>query len=170
MQVTKEDGKKKYKYKKKALSLEDSQARLKNDVSMLKSGALSLRQMFFNNKMILGIGIMNMILRDAQDGDAVKRFEMDDPESVRDVLIAVCGGRKMSYRFEMVRFSNRVSKGDDGAGLVGYLLDAKGAEVVRTMMTETDPSACAKTRCQAIIRLFNEAMVRMVSQPPPLDA
>merc|ERR1712129_571821 len=82
---------------------------------------------------------------------------MNEYLSVNGVLITVGGGQKQNYKFGRTQMSNRVWKGDDGNGLVGYLLDAQGAEIIKTLTTEQEPQA--KEHCDRLIKLFKDAML-----------
>ena len=104
---------------------------------------------------------MNLGLRNAEPDDAVKRFDMNESFAVISVLIAVGGGSKVNWRFDKTRMSERVKKGNDGHGLVGYLLDAQGAEVIRTLTTEQEPQA--KARCERLVKMFKDAMVAQLT-------
>ena len=169
-----ENCKRKYKYKKKARGFEDSQRRLRSAVTVLKSGQMLFRDLYLNNKSVLGVGIMNEILRSASAEDAVKRFRMGDLQAVKAVLAVMGGEEAKCYIFTKKQLSGRVwNVSEDewgvtwGVGLVGYVLDVHGAEVVRTMTTEQDPEAQA--RCNRISKQFKDAMISTIDECPDLE-
>merc|ERR1719361_3127696 len=98
---------------------------------------------------------MNEILRSAVEGDEVNCFDMSNVHAVRAVLAAVGGKEAKCYRFNKTLLSGRLwnaRKDDDRADIIGYVIDAQGAEVIKTMKTEKDPEMQA--RCTHIFKMF----------------
>eukprot|EP01083_Nonionella_stella_P179777 639246_1 len=147
------------------------QATLREAVHKLVHGTRKFSQLPIKCKAIIGIALMNEIVRGSND--ELKKFPMWHRSTVKDVLVEVGGGKPVQYPCSGVLLDGRVTNmketGDAEPKLCGYLADSGVIEVVKqNIMNQKDIKK--KAHCQQVIQCFEDAMKAQIPTEDQLIA
>eukprot|EP01083_Nonionella_stella_P154604 498413_1 len=141
----------------------------------LVHGTQTFRKLPIKCKAIIGIALMNEIVRGSGRDNELKKFPMWYRPTVRDVLRTVGGGKPAQYACSGVILDGRVinvsNAGDhDEQKLFGYLADEEVIELVKQNIINQQDTR-KKTHCQQVIKCFEDAMkARIPTTKKQLDA
>eukprot|EP01083_Nonionella_stella_P223188 795677_1 len=148
---------------------------LRGAIHNLTYGTQTFSQLPIKCKSIIGIALMNEIVRGSGRDNELKKFPMWYRPTVRDVLRTVGGGKPAQYACSGVILDGRVinvsNAGDhDEQKLFGYLADEEVIELVKQNIINQQDTR-KKTHCQQVIKCFEDAMkARIPTTKKQLDA
>eukprot|EP01083_Nonionella_stella_P069630 185721_1 len=136
----------------------------------LVHGTQTFRKLPIKCKAIIGIALMNEIVRGSGSDSELKKFPMWHRPTVRDVLVAVGGGKPSQYPCSGVLLHGRVinvrNAGDKQ--LFGYLADSEVIELVKkNIINQQD--IWKIPHCQQVIKWFENAMKSRIPTKKQLE-